>query len=225
MPVPTRADLAHARPLNPGRAEKADLLSLDLGDGPMVIKDFGGKRWWVRLIGRLQIGREYRAYRWLGAIPGVPRLIGRIDAHALAIEKVDGKQLGVSPERREVGPRLFPGLRTIVERIHDKGMVHWDLRTRDNVLYTPDDDVYILDFASAVWMRPGSLLHRLLFARMKLIDDSALLKWQELLGAGEPTPSEAEFLRRYERWRGLWPFNPKRRKSRAAQGPPGEGAK
>jgi hypothetical protein len=212
--VPTRADLARARPLHPGRAAKADLLTLDLGQGPMVIKDFGRKRWWVRLIGRLQIGREFRAYRWLGPTPGVPRLIGRIDAHALAIEQIDGKQLGLSPERRALGPRLFPRLREILDRIHATGMVHWDLRTRDNVLYTQDEEVYILDLASAVWMRPGSLAHRLFFARMKLIDDSALLKWKKILGAGEPTAREREFLRRYERWRGLWPFNPKRRKSR-----------
>ena len=92
--VPTREQLSQAKleVLKLGEPDKADLLTVDLGRGPMVIKDFGAKRWWVRLIGRFQIARESRAYRRLGSIPGIPRWIGRIDAHALAVEWIDGGQ-------------------------------------------------------------------------------------------------------------------------------------
>jgi len=203
--------LSRAVLLERGTRAQADLLQIDLGAGPMIIKDYSRKRGLRRVLGRIVVAREVRAYRRLGEISGVPRLIGRIDAMALAIEKVNGKQLGRHPERSNGGPAKLARLREIIDRIHATGMVHWDLRARENVLVTPSGEIFVLDFASAVSLRPGSLAHRLLFSSFKQIDESAYLKWKRILEAGPFTDRERALVRRHEFWRALWVFNSRRR--------------
>lgn len=215
--VPTRDELSSAtvEVLKAGSPTKADLLVVDLGEGPMVVKDFGRKKaWWMRQFGRLQVRHEVKAYRYLAGLPGIPRLIGRIDRYALALEKIEGKQLGSAPERLTRGVELMPRLRAIVERMHAVGFVHWDLRGRENVLLRPDGQLFVLDFQSSMWARPGGWPHRLLFPTMRRIDEAALLKWKQILQAGPFTREEEAFLRRYRFWRSLWIINPKARKGR-----------
>jgi hypothetical protein len=207
---PTRTDLSRAVLLERGTRAKADLLQIDMGAGPMIVKDYSGKRGWQRILGRIVIAREVRAYRRLGEIPGVPKLVGRIDALALAIEKVDGTQLGIHPQRSSGGSAKLARLREIIDRIHATGTVHWDLRTRANVLVTPSDEIFVLDFASAVRLRPGSVAHRLLFSSFKQIDESAYLKWKRILKAGPFSERERAMVRRHDFWRALWVFNPRR---------------
>ncbi|HKQ62756.1 MAG TPA: hypothetical protein VJS92_15805 [Candidatus Polarisedimenticolaceae bacterium] len=199
------------RVLKRGEAYKADLLLVDLDHGPTVVKDFHHKRTWVRLAGRLQVARECRAYRWLGTLSGVPRFYGRIDAHALAFEHLAGRPLGTAPDRAQGGSEKLRRLREVIDRLHARGLVHWDLRARENVLVDATGTIYVLDFASAMWLRPGGLAHRLLFGWMRRIDESAYLKWKQLLGAGPYTPEEQAFLRRFHAWRPLWPFRRGRR--------------
>jgi len=210
----TRAALERApkRVLKPGGPTKADVSVAELGGVEVVVKDFAHKAWWVRWIGRLQIDRECGAYGWLGPTSGVPRLVGRIDRHALALEHIAGRQIAFCQDRFTRGPALFPRLQEVLRGIHAKGLVHFDLRGSENVLVTEDDALYVIDFAGAVWMRPGGLAHRLFFRRLRRVDESALLKWKGLLNAGPYTAEEQRFLRRYGFWRSLWPFNRKRKK-------------
>jgi len=197
-------DACERRALSTGARDKADLYGVDLGDGPMVVKDFRDKPWWVRLVGRLQIARETRAYLALGPVEGVPRFLGRIDAHALAVERLDARPLGHDPERKVAGPERLVQLRAILDRIHAAGVVHWDLRARRNVLVDRGGRVFVIDFASAVRLRPGTLRHRLLFPWLRLVDESAYLKWKSLLAAGPYTAEEQAFVDRHRFWRSLW---------------------
>jgi len=210
-PLPTRAELeaAEREVMKQGEWNKADLVVIDLGAGPIVVKDFAHKNWWTRLLGRLQISREQRAYRHLGDMTGIPALIGRIDAHALAIQKIDGLQLGFIPEITLDGAARLKQLRRLIDHMHAAGLVHLDLRARENVLITGEGELFIIDFASAVWLRPGGLAHRILFRRLNWVDESAYLKWKGILQAGSYTEEEQAFLRRCEFWRAFWVFNRK----------------
>lgn len=212
LEVPTRAavERAEARWLKQGAPNKADLKIVDPGQGPLVVKDFRHKPAWVRWVGRLQIRRECRAYRWLGPQPGLPRFVGRVDAHALAMELVDGERLFSSPEARRDAAETHARLSEIVNRLHAAGLYHLDLRGRDNVLFGADGAIWVLDLASAVWFRPRGLARRLFGGWFELADRAALLKWKEILGAGDYTEQELAFLRRYRFWRSLWIFNRKR---------------
>ncbi len=210
--TPRRKDLRGDRVhlLKQGSPTKADLLTVDLGaGGRLVVKDFASKPWWVRWVGRLQIARECRAYRWLGPSPCVPRFFGRIDAHALALEWIPSVELAKSPLRRENGVELLARLSAVVGLLHGVGLAHLDLRGRENVIIDGEGRVFVLDLASAIWLRPGGLAHRLLFHRLAWTDQAALLKWKRLLEAGPYTAEERSFLERFRFWRGLWPFNRK----------------
>lgn len=213
LKVPTRAELSSlpSKVFHQGEPDKADLLEVDWAGGKMIVKDFSSKKWWVRLLGRLQIRREHRAYRWLGRMPAVPGLIGRIDRYALALEKVDGERLAWSERRYTEAGSHIGKLRECLDRIHEAGVLHMDLRGRENVLLCPDGELVIVDLAGAVCLRPGSLLHRLFFRWLVVPDETAFMKWKLLLTPDDITPAEKEFMRRTERYRGLWFFNKKRR--------------
>jgi hypothetical protein len=203
---------ATVRVMLAGGRRKADLLVVDLGEGPMVVKDFGSKSWWTRLLGRIQISREYRAYRWLGSMPGLPAMIGRVDRHALAIERIEGRMLAFVPEEERDGGALIAQLRTLLDRLYAKGLVHLDLRGRENLLLRSDGGLVVVDLAGALWFRPGGVAYRLLFNRLAVVSEAAFLKWKEMLVPGCLTPAEKLFLGRFRLFRPLWIFNPTRTK-------------
>ena len=212
--VPRRDEIADAtvEVMLKGGPPKADLLVVDVGEGPMVVKDFANKAWWVRLLGRVQISREYHAYRWLDGMTGVPAMIGRVDPLAIAIERVEGRRLAYAPETRDRGEEFVAKLRALLDRLHGRGLAHLDLRGRENLLLRPDGELVVVDLAGAQWLRPGSLAHRVFFPILAYPDETAFIKWKEMLTPGRLTPNERALAKRFERLRPLWPFNKKKRK-------------
>lgn len=212
LKLPTRAeiDAPATRTLKAGGPTKADLLLVGMEAEPVVVKDFARKRAWVRLAGRLQVSRECRAFRRVGAAPGLVGFVGRVDSHALALERVEGEPLAQGARHRDDRAALWRRLSVIVNGFHASGLAHLDLGGRDNVLLGKDGNVVVLDLASAVWMRPGGWAYRYVFPLLRRTDEAALLKWKRLLDAGPYTPQEEAFLARHRFWRGLWPFNRKR---------------
>ena len=65
--------------------------------------------------------------------------------------------------------------------MHARGVAHLDLRHRSNVMVDEQGRPVLIDFASAVCFRPGSLLARLLLPRLASVDLGALQKWRERL--------------------------------------------
>lgn len=198
-----------------GVGAKADVLIVSVNGGAVVVKDFARRGFWVRRAGRLQIRREAAAYRWLEGVPGVPAFVGRVDALALAIERIDGERLAFAALTPVEAPRRVAELRSILDGIHARGVVHNDLRGRENVLLRRDGGLAVVDFAGSMRLRPGGIAHRLFFRFLTLADEAAFLKWKGMIAPGSYTREDEAFLRRFERWRALWPFNPKRRKARS----------
>jgi serine/threonine protein kinase len=207
--VPGREALALAEVLKAAGPTKADLLVLDLPQGGVVIKDYAGKPWWARPWGRWQIARECRAYAFAGGQPFLPRLLGRVDGLALALERVPGAQLADVHREYPDKAALLAALRTAIDALHVKGIVHLDLRGRENVMVTREGRVVLLDLGGAIWLRPGGLLHRLFFPLLVAADEAAWIKWKEMLSPGNLDAREKAFERRFRRLRTLWIFNPK----------------
>jgi len=191
-----------------GSWSKADIYEIETQDGPVVVKDFSAKPLPVRWIGRLQISRECAAYRALAGVPGIVRWLGRVDAHALVLERLEGAPLR---KFRKRGGRqeLLAALRTILERVHERGVIHNDLRGKDNTMVRADGRVVLIDFAGAFLFRKGGFWYRHLFARLARVDEAAYLKWKKILDPASLTPEEKRFLRRFAMFRRLWLFNPK----------------
>ena len=178
------------------------LLELD-GGGRAVVKDFLPCPWfWRWTWGRLLTGREVRAYGRLEGVPGIPRFLGRLDAWALAVEWVPGRDLGKCP-KGSLGPATFERLAATVAEMHRRGVVHLDLRQRRNVLVDDAGVPRVIDFSSGLALRPGGWRLR----RLSSVDRSGVLKYKRRFLPDSLTEEERRSLERLESWRRFWPFS------------------
>ena len=193
------------RVLKKGSWGKADILIVTNDTGMAIVKDFNAKvlpvRWW----GRWQIRREASIYRRLAGLRGVPRYFGRIGKNAMAIEYIEGERIS-HWRRRELPEFLFVRLWALIEAIHARGIVHIDLRKRDNILVTEDGRPCIIDFNASFCFDPAGLGARFLFPLLRRIDDSALLKWKEALAPAQLSQAERDAFRRMSFLRKFWIF-------------------
>ncbi len=184
--VPARSTLDQAPKefLTNGAPFKADVMVVDAGDGPMIVKDFARRSWWRRMIGRLEIDRESRAYAYAGPRTWFPTFIGRIDEDALAVEKVDGVSLRFAEDIDEQRDNYLGQLRTAMERMTEIGFLHLDARAYRNVLRRPDGRVVFIDLAGSFWIPPGRPGHRLLKSFIELYYEANIIKWETMLAPG-----------------------------------------
>ncbi len=155
---PPANDASDAAPLRVKSGfSRAELRIERFPEGDAVVKDFRGKgllfrRW----IGPWLLDREERAYDRLHGAPGFPSWHRRLDRGALAIARVDGSVLS-----REVahafGIALFQRLEATVDRMHERGVLHFDLHQKRNILVTASGEPVLIDFASAFCLRPRRL--------------------------------------------------------------------
>ena len=212
VPRMERRDLESRRDgwLVRGRWSKADLWTSSLPDGtPVVVKDFAGKPWISRPWALLQVAREARFLLLLAGTGVAPRLLGRIGRDALVLEHLGGTPLHRHRKRDPRRAAYLPRIAAALEKVHALGIVHLDLRGRENIHVAEGDRVVLLDWAGALHFPPGSLGHRLFFPWLRRIDEAALVKWKVMLAPETITDEDRRFLSRYARWRRLWPFNRK----------------
>lgn len=161
-----------------------------------VIKDFGGHHPFIqKLWGERIIAREWRVYKRLEGIDGVPRVLLKLDASAFIMEQVNGDRI---PHRKEsnLTPEFFKRLKRLVGEMHKRGITHGDLR-RKNILVGPDSKPHLIDFAGAYCMKmsgfPG--IRAAIFRRLKKVDELTILRIQSYMMPDSLTEKE---LRRLE---------------------------
>jgi len=177
-----------------GKRFKADVFVVLSRGHRFVVKDFTAKgRVERNLVGRLLISREVRAYQALAGIEGLPSRFKRLSPFALAIEYLDGRDLG-RVERGEIGPGVIRQFERIVEDLHERGWVHLDLQRRSNILMV-NGAVYIVDLASA--FHPGGVpfVGRCLTRLMSLADRFSLIKIKNIFAPEQMTEKERKWLK------------------------------
>ena len=176
----SRADLEGStlEVLSPGGWANADVLLVRIRDERLVVKDFAGKSPWVRaVLARWLCRREQRAYRALDELRAVPRHLGEVDGFAFALEYRPGQPLSRALVG-EIPPDFVGELRSVVEAMHARGVVHLDLRHYNNILAGEDGHPVLLDFASSLCLEPRGRLGRWLLPCLTWIDRLALRKWE-----------------------------------------------
>jgi hypothetical protein len=205
LPSRSQLDAAAKEYLTRGAPFKADVVVVDLGEGPIVVKDFADRARWRRLIGRLEIDRECRAYSYTGQMPWFPAFIGRIDADALAVEKVDGITLRLAEDIDERRDDYLGQLRTAMAALTDLGFLHLDARAYRNVLRRPDGRVVFIDLAGSFWIPPGRFGHRLLRPFIALYYEANVIKWETMLSpGGDPRKGQTKPPRYVHGLKDLW---------------------
>ncbi|MFC1531925.1 hypothetical protein ACFL7M_00950 [Thermodesulfobacteriota bacterium] len=116
-----------------------------------VVKDFCSNGFLYRnIIGRFLVWRESKAYRRLRGIKGVPVLYRTIGGLALIIEEVAGKDIESIGKGAALPRVFFEELRALVERIHERGLAHCDLKRAPNIILGDDGKPYIVDWSTAL---------------------------------------------------------------------------
>ena len=126
-------------------------------DGRLLVeKTYRDKAWPVRIVGILLVSWEAFVYSRLKDISGIPILTDRPDKLTLITSYMGGENLRST--RRKPDATYFEKLSRIIEQMHQRGVVHLDLRNRRN--YGLDDSglPYLVDFASCLYVPwPGRL--------------------------------------------------------------------
>ncbi|MBC6428014.1 MAG: phosphotransferase [Cellvibrionales bacterium] len=180
---------------------KADIYLDTQGGTPTVVKDFSrAPRWLRHILGRLLLGREARCLQTLAGIEGVPAFLERIGPHAYRMEFVPGDLPSLAALGAD-GGRLLAQLAQRVAALHQRGVTHNDLRLK-NMLLTPQNQLYLLDFGAAMhrpasrafWTLPGHWL----FAYLRRTDCAKLARLKHRCG-GDLSATERELIQR-TRW-------------------------
>lgn len=177
-----------------GRFSKADIFIAVLGGRRFVIKDFSKKGFWERnLVGRIVIGRETRAYDALVGIDGFPSRHQRLSAFSIAVEYLEGRDLGVV-ERGDIGPGVIRQFERIIDGLHERGWVHLDLHRRSNILLI-NGRVFVVDLASALHTGAVPLVGRCLTRLAGIADRLSYIKMKNIYAPEDMSPREQTWLR------------------------------
>ena len=155
---------------------RPDLRLVELGGRKIVAKDFKRSDFLFRIIvSPILVRREFGAMRNLTGVKSVPRLLGRIDRYALAMEHIPGTSLEhIKPG--VLDNKFYADLRKAVDEMHASGIAHCDLRSRGNVMIGDDGQPYLVDFAACVFRGRGiNPFFRWLFRQFVIADDNAVL--------------------------------------------------
>ena len=137
-----------------------------------VVKDFRSNGFLFRNIaGRFLIWREGKALRRLSGIKGVPALYHIIDGVALVMEEVPGRNLEEIQEEIRLPGTFFVEMKDLVDRFHQRGVAHCDLKRAPNTLIGPDGKPYIVDWAASIFRSEFRFFPLDLIYRRFLYDD------------------------------------------------------
>jgi hypothetical protein len=181
----TRQELESGRSkiLSRGGWGNPDVYLSELAEGHAVVKDFAPRSVWVRWTwGVWMTRRELAAHRRLEGVRAVPQVLGGVDALAFALEYRPGEVLSRSLAG-VVSRDFVTELEAGIAAMHERGVVHLDLRHRSNVLAGDDGHPVLLDFASALCFRPGGWAQRWIMPWFARFDRQALAKWRVRLEA------------------------------------------
>ena len=140
---------AHAvKTFRQGGGSRPDVLLIRFGGEEAVLKDYGkSDPWFRRLVGPLSARREARALEQLRGTRGAPRLVRQVSRDALLLEYIPGISARAVP-RGGLAPEFFERFYRLVDRLHDAGVAHCDLRSQGNILVGADGEPHVVDFAA-----------------------------------------------------------------------------
>lgn len=212
---------AHAvKTFRHGGGSRPDVLLVQRNGEQAILKDYGqADPWFRRLVGPLSARREARALKQLEGIRGVPRLLRTVGREALLMEYVPGMSAREVPPGG-LTPLFFQQFYHLVERLHERGLAHCDLRSQGNIMVGADGEPHAVDFAAHFrrprrWNLPARWMYeklceadRVAVARLKKSHAPELLTETEkqALARDRKTPLErtARFIgksvRRLSRW-------------------------
>ncbi len=164
------------RAIHVGRGFQSSVYELDWNGTRAAVKDFSRLPPLFRFfVAPILVKREVKALKHLNGTPGIPRFLGQIDRLAFATQFIEGRPVS-SIHKDELAPEifaeLFDNMARAVAAMHARGVAHGDLKRRSNLIWTPQHEIFIIDFASAIVAR-GAFSQKIMGAVAE-VDDKSL---------------------------------------------------
>jgi predicted Ser/Thr protein kinase len=145
-----------------------------------------------RLIRRLMLRNEYRAYSRLSDVRGIPRCYGLLDGRYLVLESIGGVPLRMA----QITDRsmFFGTLLNLIKQLHAAGVAHGDLKKKDNLLVVEGRTPSVIDFGVAVVWKPGfAPINHYLYNLARKFDFNAWVKLKYERNFKNMTDEDAEY--------------------------------
>jgi len=155
-------------------SNQGTILLYQQGDDSLIIKTPMGKGL-VRMIRQKTLKREFKAYRQLRGVAGIPACYGFLDSRYLLLEHIEGKAFrDAEIENKEL---FFEQLLIILRNIHAKNVAHGDLKSKSNLLVTNEQKPCVIDFGTAFRFKSGfHPVNNWFFKTAKRLDLNAWVK-------------------------------------------------
>ena len=163
-------------------------------DQRLVIKAPMGRgvAWFLR---RRMLANEYRVYRALNGIRGIPRCYGFIQKRYLILEFVEGTP--IRHAKMEDSEFFFTALKQLIQRMHAAGVAHGDLKKKDNTLVVNGKHPCLVDFGVAVIRKKRiAPLNHYFFHLFRRFDINAWVKLKYPHGIQDMTPEDRNYYQR-----------------------------
>ena len=151
-----------------GKPWQPDILLVRGDSVPVIIKDYYYRPFLYRIfVGLISVWQENRMYQKVAGIRGIPKCYGKIDRYAIGLEYILGRTAS-RLKSGEVKPVFFTRLQSIIDAVHERGIVLCDMRNMKNVLVTDACEPYIIDLCTAFqrggwWNLPKNFLFGLFY--------------------------------------------------------------
>lgn len=143
----------------------------------VVVKDYSESHPFIRgTLCRWFLQREIRAIKRLRLHPGVPEVLGKYGRYGFVLEMIEGKVLDEKTLKNNT--RLIHKLEQTIQKMHQYGVTHNDIRNK-NLILGEDQNLYIVDFASAISMPKSALsISYPLFSLARLSDRIKVVRFK-----------------------------------------------
>ena len=170
-------ELESSRSIADFSGNQGRLFTIDIDQKTYLIKSANIDNWWSKSINKWSIKREYRVYKKLEGLNGIPKCYGLTDEGCLVLEYINGGSYRDKQFELDGNDHFFDALLELITSMHNLGVAHGDLKRKDNLIVDQNLNPYLIDFGTAVInFDESSSLKKIVFNFLRKTDLNAWIK-------------------------------------------------
>ena len=152
------------------------LYKLNVDGVQLVIKKANKQSFILGRLNQNSLHHEYKIYKQLKDLEGIPKCYGLTEKGDLILEYIDGQTYRESQYELEGKDEFFNQLLILIQKMHDLGVSHGDLKRKDNIFVDENKKPYLIDFGTAISNKTNNIVKRMFFQFLKKTDLNAWIK-------------------------------------------------
>ncbi|MBC8226137.1 MAG: protein kinase family protein [Gammaproteobacteria bacterium] len=152
------------------------LYKLNVDGVKLVIKKANKQSFILGRLNQNSLHHEYKIYKQLKDLEGIPKCYGLTEKGDLILEYIDGQTYRESQYELEGKDEFFNQLLILIQKMHDLGVSHGDLKRKDNIFVDENKKPYLIDFGTAISSKTNNIAKKMFFQFLKKTDLNAWIK-------------------------------------------------